>query len=85
MTTENSNEHPQSAAAAQPLDERPRARTGPIVWGAIVLAFCLYVATQTFAPGSLDATTFIIVSIIGLGLLLLLVGIAVLVRNSRRQ
>ena len=62
---------------------RLRPRTGPIVWGAIFLAFCVYVAAQTAAPGSVDTTTFVIASVIGLGALLLAVGVAVLARNAR--
>lgn len=80
-----------SAPATQPVDptppagdERGRPRTGPIVWGAIVLAFCLYVAAQALAPGSIDGTTFVIASVIGLGLLLLVVGAVVLGRGRRR-
>lgn len=67
---------PPEAAGVQP-------RSGPIFWGAIVLAVCVYVAAQVFAPGSIDGTAFIIGSVLGLGVLLLAVGAAVLVRNRR--
>ncbi|MBO1902286.1 hypothetical protein J4H92_10050 [Leucobacter weissii] len=70
------------AAEVAPHEGR-RTRTGPIVWGAIILAFCAYVAAQTLAPGSVDPVAFVIACALGLGALLLLVGIAVLVRNRR--
>lgn len=73
--------------AAQPPSAPEAAkgqpRSGPIFWGAIVLAICVYVAAQVFAPGSIDVTAFIIGSVIGLGVLLLAVGAAVLLRNRR--
>lgn len=70
--------------AAQPATRSPRPRTGPIVWGAIFLAFCAYVAQRWIAPGSIDAVTWVITATIGLGALLLVVGLAVIVRGSRR-
>ncbi|CAG7604228.1 hypothetical protein ACFPZL_04115 [Leucobacter soli] len=73
-----------TADGAEPApDRRPWPRTGPIVWGAIVLAVCFYSAMQLVAPGSVDSTTVVIVCLIALGLLLLGVSVAVLVRNAR--
>lgn len=69
------------AAAPEPRVRRPR--TGPIVWGSLMLLFCAYVVQQTIAPGSIDALTWAIASVIGLGVLLLLVGLAVIVRSAR--
>ena len=54
------------------------------MWGALVLAFCAYIAARSLG-GAVDATTWIITTIIGLGALLLCVGIAVLVRGSRER
>ncbi|UOQ61659.1 hypothetical protein MUN76_06795 [Leucobacter rhizosphaerae] len=85
---------PQAAAAAPgpvytpapaPAPTEPSGpRTGPIVWGALILGFCGYVLQRTLAPGDLDTTTWITAVTIGLGLLLLGVGAAVLIRNHRR-
>lgn len=61
-----------------------RPRTGPIVWGALILAFCLFVAQRTVAPGAVDPVTWLITGVVGLGALLLAVGIAVLLRGSGR-
>lgn len=77
---------PQPAAApatAPPASQRkPRPRTSPIVWGALILVFCAYVAVRA-AGGSIDLTAWLITTILGLGALLLVVGVAVLVRTSR--
>lgn len=70
--------------AVQGVDPRNlRPKTGPIVWGVLVLAFCLYTTFQVWAPGWINGTTFVIGATIGLGLLLLAVGAGVIVRNSR--
>lgn len=64
--------------------ERPRPRTGPIVWGALILAFCVYIAQRTVSPGAVDTAAWVVATVIGLGLLLLGVAVAVLVRGGRR-
>lgn len=63
--------------------QSPGPRTGPIVWGALILIFCGYIAQQVFGLGGVDPTVWITATVIGLGVLLLGVGIAVLVRNRR--
>ncbi|MBC9955115.1 hypothetical protein ICM05_10805 [Leucobacter sp. cx-42] len=71
--------------SAQPAQDAHRTgpRTGPIIWGALILAFCAYVGQKAFGTGSLDAITWITITTIGLGTLLLLVGITVVVRGRR--
>lgn len=66
-----------------PRSRRPRS--GPIIWGVLVLAFCAYTAFQAVAPGTVDGTSFVIAATISLGLLLLAVGVAVIARSSRNQ
>ncbi|MFD5599133.1 hypothetical protein ACFWHR_03650 [Leucobacter sp. NPDC058333] len=63
---------------------KPGPRTGPIVWGALILVFCGYIAQQAFGGNGLDTAGWIAATVIGLGVLLLGVGIAVLIRNARR-
>lgn len=75
---------PSEPAPAPALTEPSGPRTGPIVWGALILGFCGYVLQRTLAPGDLDTTTWITAVTIGLGVLLLGVGAAVLIRNHRR-
>lgn len=62
---------------------RPRPRTGPIVWGALILVFCGYVSQQVLGGGGLDAAGWITATTIGLGVLLLGVGFGVLIRSRR--
>ena len=80
--------HPAAAAPASapaPAPRRkPAPRTGPIVWGALVLAFCGYIAQRMLGTDGFDAATWIAATTIGLGVLLLGVGAAVLIRNRRR-
>ena len=72
------------ATAHNPAPTPSGPRTSPIAWGALILAFRGYVVQRTLAPGNLDTTTWITTVTIGLGVLLLGVGAAVLIRNQRR-
>ncbi|GAB2565867.1 hypothetical protein [Leucobacter ruminantium] len=75
---------PTPGAVADPSpNRRPRPRTGPIVWGALILAFCGYIAQRVFGTAELDAGWWIAATTIALGALLLLVGAAVVVRGRR--
>src|SRR5690606_346219 len=56
---------------------KPGPRTGPIVWGALVLAFCGYIAQRVFGSGAADTAWWIAATVVGLGVILLIVGIAV--------
>lgn len=62
---------------------RTGPRTSPIVWGALILAFCGYATQRAFSPGGIDTAWWITATVIGLGVLLLAVGIAVAIRNRR--
>ncbi len=77
------------AASSSGSTEQPgtqlRPRTGTIVWGVLVLAFCAFTSFQTVAPNRVDGTTFVIAAMIGIGLLLLAVGTAVVVRSARQR
>lgn len=73
-----------TAATAHQAARKPSPRTSPIVWGALILVFCAFVAVST-AGGSIDPVVWLIATIIGLGSILLIVGIAVLVRSSRER
>ena len=77
-----------SGASSTAATERPtdhlRPRTGTIVWGVLVLAFCAFTSFQTVAPNRVDGTTFVIAAMIGIGLMLLAVGTAVVVRSARQ-
>lgn len=74
-----------TAATPAPAAEiaRNRPRTGSIVWGTLVLAFCGYLAARTVRGDDIEVGTWIIATTIGLGVLLLAVGVAVLIRGRR--
>lgn len=74
-----------SAGTSPAAPERPQPRTGPIVWGCLLLAFCAYLVQRVFAPGTVDTAFWITGTVFGLGALLLGVGIAILARNARRR
>lgn len=71
---------PQPARSARPRTARPR--TGPIIWGALILMFCAFVAVRT-AGGAIDPVSWIITTVLGIGALLLIVGVVVLIRNAQ--
>ena len=73
-----------SPAATERPNDRLRPCTGTIVWGVLVLAFCAFTSFQTVAPNRVDGTTFVIAAMIGIGLMLLAVGTAVVVRSARQ-
>lgn len=74
--------HHRSVKESRPLGP-PRTRTGPIVWGCLVLVFCAYIAVSRFTGGAVDTATWIITTVVGLGALLLVVAVAVLIRGGR--
>ncbi|UOR03473.1 hypothetical protein MUN77_12305 [Leucobacter allii] len=53
------------------------------MWGALILVFCGYVAQRAFVGGELDTAWWITATVIGLGVLLLVVGTVVLLRGRR--
>ena len=73
----------QHDADFEPEEGSAGPRTGTIVWGALVLVFCAYIAQRTFAPTTVDATGWLAATVIGLGLLLLIVGTVVVVKNRK--
>jgi hypothetical protein len=80
-------EDPPAPAPAGPAAEsgRLRPRTGPIVWGCLILAFCAYIVQRVYAPDTVDTAFWITGTVFGLGAVLLGVGIAILARNARRR
>lgn len=91
LPAESLHDTTQPTAPTAPADAAPvppakptklRPRTGPIVWGSLILVFCAYVLVRE-SGGHIDTTAWIISSVIGLGVLLLTVGIVLLVRGPR--
>jgi len=74
---------PAAAEAAPAAPTRSGPRTAPIIWGVLILAFCAYILQRTLAPGTISGAAWITGTLFGLGALLLGVGIAIVIRNSR--
>ncbi|MHA3723335.1 hypothetical protein ACXR2T_05590 [Leucobacter sp. HY1910] len=74
---------PASAEPAQPA-AHTGPRTSPIIWGALILAFCGYITQRSFGGAGLDGSWWIIATVVGLGLLLLGVGLTVILRGRGR-
>lgn len=81
--TSDPEQHAHPAPAEQPPRPAKPAgpRTCPIIWGALILAFCGYIAQRTFGGTGLDGSWWLIASVIGLGVLLLGVGLTVILRG----
>lgn len=62
-------------------NHRRSVRTGPIIWGALILAFCGFVLQRTLAPASIEPAMWITATVLGLGALLLAIGIVVAIRG----
>lgn len=78
----NHEQHPQPAAQppATPR-KRSRPRSGPIIWGTLILAFCAWITQRTFAPETSSTGLWIATTVLGLGALLLIVGVSVVLRT----
>lgn len=87
MTMHNPEPSPRSeslgAENPPPLTKPTGPRTGPIIWGVIILAFCGYVTQRIFGNAGIDGSWWIIATVIGLGVLLLGIGLTVMLRNHR--
>lgn len=85
MTTQHdgtaSTPTPTPTPQAQPA--KPTGpRIGPIIWGALILVFCGYIAQRLFGGAGPDGSWWLIASILGLGVLLLGVGLTVILRGK---
>lgn len=64
------------------IQKNSRPRTGPIIWGALLLAFCAWVGQRTLFPDTVAPEMWITAVVLGLGLLLLTVGVMVALRGD---
>ncbi|WP_130177925.1 hypothetical protein [Cryobacterium sp. SO1] len=68
-------------AAADPLPRR-RPLFATIFWGALMLALAAFMAARELVPGSFDLVTWLLTAIVGIGLLLVVAGIAAAARRA---
>ncbi|WP_217133375.1 hypothetical protein [Leucobacter chinensis] len=73
---------PTPAPAPQP-PAKSRPRSGPIVWGTLMLAFCAWVTQRALFPDIVQTGLWIALTVLGLGALLLIVGVSVAMRGKR--
>lgn len=76
---------PAARVPLPPPAGRLRPRTGPIVWGCLILAFCAYAVQRVLLPGEVDVALWVTATVLGLGALLLGVGIAIAIRSANRR
>jgi hypothetical protein len=72
---------PPQAAAADPLPRR-RPLFATIFWGALMLALAAFMAARELVPGGFDLVTWLLTAIVGIGLLLVVAGIAAAARRA---
>jgi hypothetical protein len=69
-----------AAVPVSPAKRRPLFPT--ILWGAMMLAVAAYFAARELVPGGLDLTTWLLTAVVGIGLLLVVAGIAAASRRA---
>lgn len=72
---------PAPAATADPLPRR-RPLFATIFWGALMLALAAFMAARELVPGGFDLVTWLLTAIVGIGLLLVVAGIAAAARRA---
>jgi hypothetical protein len=73
---------PGPSFAAASARDRHGPRFGTIFWGAVLLAFAAFMAVWTLQPTNVDPTLWLLGSVIVLGLLLVVAGIAAAFRRA---
>jgi len=75
---------PASDPASAAPDRLPRRRPlfATIFWGALMLALAAFMAARELVPGGFDLVTWLLTAIVGIGLLLVVAGIAAASRRA---
>jgi predicted lipid-binding transport protein (Tim44 family) len=69
-----------TSAAATERKRRPLFPT--ILWGAMMLALASFIAAGELVPGGFDVVTWLLTAVVGIGLLLVVAGIAAAARRA---
>jgi hypothetical protein len=67
---------------ATPALPRRRPLFPTILWGALMLALAAFIAARELVPGGLDLVTWLLTAVVGIGLLLVVAGIAAASRRA---
>ena len=81
LNTSTLDSTPPAAATADPLPRR-RPLFATILWGALMLALAAFMAARELVPGGFDLVTWLLTAIVGIGLLLVVAGIAAASRRA---
>jgi len=75
---------PTTSTAAPATAALPRRRPlfPTILWGALMLALAAFIAARELVPGGLDLVTWLLTAVVGIGLLLVVAGIAAASRRA---
>lgn len=65
-------------------EKQPRRRPlfPTILWGALMLALAAFMAARELVPGGFDLVTWLLTAVVGIGLLLVVAGIAAASRRA---
>lgn len=65
-------------------EKQPRRRPlfATILWGALMLALAAFMAARELVPGGFDLVTWLLTAVVGIGLLLVVAGIAAASRRA---
>ena len=69
------------AATAEPVPRR-RPLFPTMLWGILMLAFAAFMGARELVPGGLDLVTWLLTAVVGIGLLLVVAGIAAASRRA---
>ena len=79
---ENEEEIPtEERPAPEPLPPR-RPLFATILWGALMLALAAFLAARELVPNGFDLVTWMLTAVVGIGLLLVVAGIAAASRRA---
>ena len=73
---------PAARAAETPAAMKRRPLFPTILWGAMMLAVAAFFAARELVPGGLDLVTWLLTAVVGIGLLLVVAGIAAASRRA---
>ena len=81
-TSETPPATPAAEPAAMVLPKRRRPLFPTILWGALMLALAAFISARELVPGGFDFTTWLLTAVVGIGILLIVAGIAAASRRA---
>ena len=81
-TSETPPATPAPEPAAMVLPKRRRPLFPTILWGALMLALAAFISARELVPGGFDFTTWLLTAVVGIGILLIVAGIAAASRRA---